>query len=377
MSQVHVAASYLEEGIPATPALGLSDHAAFARQVREIVKDLITPNPLIFWSDFLVSVAVGHAALWIYLSAANFSLVQVAAGVVAALAIYRVLMFTHELAHLKRGSFTAFRFAWNLLAGVPFLMPSFLYTDHRSHHVNHSYGTQGDGEYIPVGLGPIGFVYWFVGQALLVPIQAVVRFLVLGPVSLIHPRIRRFVWEKCSGLAQNNFSYRRPMPQGRDKWVWGLQEAGCFFVCAAMATLLFTGVLPWTHLVKLYALFAAMSVVSYTRALANHWYANPGGEISYLDQMFDSTTIPGRPFVTELWAPLGQRYHALHHLMPSIPYHSLGIAHRRLMKELPPDSPYHQTLRPSLLAALRELYHGAKTGGRRELPSQSASTTPN
>jgi fatty acid desaturase len=80
--------------------------------------------------------------------------------------------------------------------------------------------------------------------------------------------------------------------------------------------------------------------------------------------MFDSTTIPGRPLLTELWAPLGQRYHALHHLMPSIPYHSLGIAHRRLMRNLPPDSPCHQTLRPSLLAALVELYRGAKAGGR-------------
>jgi fatty acid desaturase len=217
-----------------------------------------------------------------------------------------------------------------------------------------------------VGLGPIGFVYWFVGQALLVPIQAVVRFLLLAPASLLHPRIRRFVWEKCSGLAQNNFSYRRPMPQVRDKWVWGLQEAGCFLICATIATLIFTGVLPWTHLVKLYVLFAMMSLLSYSRALGNHWYSNPGGEISYLDQMFDSTTIPGHPLVTELWAPLGQRYHALHHLMPSIPYHSLGIAHRRLMKQLPPDSPYHQTLRPSLLAALRELYRGAKAGGKRE-----------
>jgi fatty acid desaturase len=374
MSQVYAIEPALEEGVSAAAESGSHDReAVFARQVRDIVKDLLTPSPAIFWTDFLCSIAVGHAALWIYVSAPNFSAMQIAGGIIAALAIYRVLMFTHELAHLKRGSFTAFRFAWNVLAGIPFLMPSFLYTDHRSHHVNHSYGTKGDGEYIPVGLGPIKFVYWFVGQALLVPIQAVVRFLVLAPASLLHPRIRRFVWEKCSGLAQNNFSYRRPAPQGRDKWVWGLQEAGCFVVCAAMATLILIGALPWTHLVKLYVLFAGMSVLSYTRALGNHWYGNPGDEISYLDQMFDSTTIPGHPLLTELWAPLGQRYHALHHLMPSIPYHSLGIAHRRLMKQLPPDSPYHKTLRPSLIAALRELYRGAKAGGRRAtFPTQTA-----
>ncbi len=365
MSQAPLADSSFEEGIPVVSLASADRNAAFARQVREVVKDLLPPNPWIYWTDFLVSVALGHAALWVYLQAPNFSLMQIAACVVGALAIYRVLMFTHELAHLKRGSFTAFRFAWNLLAGVPFLMPSFLYTDHRTHHVNHSYGTLGDGEYVPVGRGPVVFVWMFVGQALLIPVAAVVRFLVLAPVSLLHPRIRRFVWEKCSGLAQNNLAYCRPMPQGRDRWVWGLQEAGCFAVCVTMATLIFTGVLPWTVLLKLYLLFALMSLVSYTRALGNHWYGNAGDEITYLEQMYDSTTIPGNPLVTELWAPLGQRYHALHHLMPSLPYHALGIAHRRLMRQLPPDSPYHQTLRPSLFAALRELYRGAKAHGQR------------
>jgi fatty acid desaturase len=366
MSPANLADPHSIEGIPAETTVPASDrNAVFARQVRELVKDLLTPNPWIYWGDFLISVTIGHIALAVYVSAPNFSVTQVVACIVGALSIYRVLMFIHELSHLKRGSFTAFRFMWNLLAGIPFLMPSFLYTDHRSHHVNHSYGTKGDGEYAAVGLGPVYFVYAFVGQALLVPVLAVIRFLVLAPVSLLHPRIRRFVWEKCSGLAQNNLSYRRPLPHGRDKWIWGLQEAGCFLVCATLAGLILTGVLPWTILVKLYIMFALMSVVSYTRALGNHWYGNSGSEISYLEQMFDSTTIPGRPLITELWAPLGQRYHALHHLMPSMPYHSLGIAHRRLMAHLPPNSPYHQTLRPSLFSAIRELYRGAKAHGRR------------
>jgi fatty acid desaturase len=56
-----------------------------------------------------------------------------------------------------------------------------------------------------------------------------------------------------------------------------------------------------------------------------------------------------------LWAPVGLRYHALHHLMPRVPYHSLGEAHRRLVASLPADSPYHQAARRELIPALAEL----------------------
>ena len=81
--------------------------------------------------------------------------------------------------------------------------------------------------------------------------------------------------------------------------------------------------------------------------------------MTFLEQMLDSTTIPGGPW-SGLWAPLGMRYHALHHLFPTMPYHAMGRAHRRLLKQLPPDSPYHATLRPSLWAAIGELFRAAR-----------------
>jgi fatty acid desaturase len=107
-------------------------------------------------------------------------------------------------------------------------------------------------------------------------------------------------------------------------------------------------------------LFAFITTVSYLRALSSHMYGNEGEELSYLDQMFDSTTIPGHPLLTELWAPLGQRYHALHHVFPSIPYHSLGIAHRRLMRDLPPDAPYRKTVRAGLIDSLRRVWQQSR-----------------
>ena len=54
---------------------------------------------------------------------------------------------------------------------------------------------------------------------------------------------------------------------------------------------------------------------------------------------------------------MGLRYHALHHFLPSLPYHSLGRVHRQLLAELPADAPYRQTVREGLLAPLQKLWH--------------------
>src|SRR5690606_10205548 len=218
---------------------------------------------------------------------------QTVAFLVAAFALYRVLMFIHELAHLPRGTFRGFRIAWNFLAGIPLLLPSFLYAEHRSHHVNHSYGTREDWEYVPLGRGPLHQLYLFVAQGVLMPALAVIRFAVLAPLSVFSPRFRRWVWEHASGLTQNNPHYRRPFPEKREAVIWGLQEAGCFVVCVTVGMLIWRGVLPWTVLPKLWLLFSFVMVVSYLRALAAHWYAHDGPAMSYLEQMFDTTTIPG------------------------------------------------------------------------------------
>ena len=81
--------------------------------------------------------------------------------------------------------------------------------------------------------------------------------------------------------------------------------------------------------------------------------------MSLADQVADSINITGQHWLTAPMFPVGLRFHATHHLFPSLPYHALGKAHRRLMQQLPPDSPYRQTDYPSFWSAARELWRAS------------------
>jgi len=57
---------------------------------------------------------------------------------------------------------------------------------------------------------------------------------------------------------------------------------------------------------------------------------------------------------------VGLRYHALHHLFPSIPYHNLSEAHRRIMRSLPDWEAYRRATYPTFLAAVEDLWRSAR-----------------
>jgi len=180
--------------VPLTVTEAAADReAAFVRQVHNIVRDLMPPRPLVYWTDFLLSVTLGFAALAVYLTAPLVSAPMVVSFFVVAMLLYRSSVFTHELAHLPDKRFRLFRAVWNLLLGIPFLMPSFLYTDHRCHHTRQTYATAGDSENFPiVRLTLGGFVVRSLGLAAL-PFMPVARFGLLAPLSYLHPGLRRLL----------------------------------------------------------------------------------------------------------------------------------------------------------------------------------------
>lgn len=341
---------------------------------RELVKDLFEPRAAWYWTDFLLSLAIAYGAVALYLSTRPFSIVFVTAFLVAAFALFRCGVFMHELVHVPVRHLKVFRATWNVIFGIPALTPSFMYKCHADHHNPRHFGTSRDGEYLPLGAGPVRRILIYLAAMPILPAFAILRFLVLTPVSLLHPRLRRAVLERASSYVINP-TYRRPLPAEERRHTWVALEIAIFLELAIFFGLLLSGTLAWSVFAELYALAVAASGLNWLRTLAAHGYRNTGAAMSFRQQIEDSIGIAGHPLLTELLFPVGLRYHSLHHWFPALPYHSLGTAHRRLMASLPQDSPYRRTLHPSYAHAVREMWRSARSTrvpaetGRAQSPS--------
>jgi len=118
----------------------------FIGRARRLVADLTTPRPAIYWADLLLSLTVGMIAATMHVRRPWLSPLQITGGIVAGIALFRASLFMHEVVHFRRGEMRGFTVAWNLLFGIPFMMPSFLYEHHLLHHNARHYGTPRDGE---------------------------------------------------------------------------------------------------------------------------------------------------------------------------------------------------------------------------------------
>ena len=341
-------------------------------QARSLIRDLFEPNPRIYWTDFLVTIFSGYvcyglvrgvAFLWPEPTAVRYG-AQGFFFVASCLLYYRAAIFIHELVHLPRNKFQSFRLVWNILLGVPFLMPSFVYLTHIDHHRRKSFGTKEDGEYLPLGLRGLWYMAGYLSLSLIIPIATVFRFLVLTPLTWISPAIRRWVFRHASSMVMDP-TYVRPQPLSRDLFEIRLQELGCFLVCFGVATIgpVFMNKWPIPLVTQAYCTAVFIIFLNSVRTMASHRWWNDGRELNFVDQMLDSVTVAERPWFSELWGPVGTRYHGLHHLFPSLPYHAMPEAHRRLMAHLPADSPYRQTVEPSITSALVNLFKRSWASG--------------
>jgi fatty acid desaturase len=208
----------------------------------------------------------------------------------------------------------------------------------------------------------------------------VVRFLLLTPLTWFDGPIRRWVYARASSMVMDP-SYVRPMPTRAMLRVWRFQEFLVFLFCATVAVFLVRGVvldppeeafrrpvlnavLPIGFLVQVYATGFFIALVNNVRTLGAHRFINDGRELTFVEQLLDSVNYPKFSIIAEMWGPVGLRYHALHHLFPSLPYHNLGRAHERLMAELPADSPYRQTNSDSLRESLSRLWRASVAASR-------------
>jgi fatty acid desaturase len=335
----------------------LAEDKAMLRTAAELTRDLLKPRADIYWADLIASCAVGYGALF---AAMVLTPVwgAVVAGVVAVLALYRAASFIHEVSHIKHNLLPGFRLGWNALVGVPLMAPSFLYEGvHNLHHARTRYGTADDPEYLPLARMKPWSVPVFVLVAALAPIGFLIRFAVLTPLSLVSPRVRREVEARFSALAINPAFRRRP-PDGEARNLWWKLEIATSVWAIALLTLVATNIVPLRAFLTYLAVVSAVMVLNQVRTLVAHLWENEGETMSVTAQYLDSVNVPPPAMLPMLWAPVGLRYHALHHLLPGLPYHSLGEAHRRLAGVLEPKSSYHRANYKGLPGLVARLVRG-------------------
>ncbi len=116
-----------------------------------------------------------------------------------------------------------------------------------------------------------------------------------------------------------------------------------------------TQLLGWRPLLIALAILSLTAVLNQLRTLVAHLWENEGEPMTVTAQFLDSVNVPPPGLAAEIWAPVGLRYHALHHLMPSMPYHDLPEAHRRLKRELGDASTYDGANHPGMLSLVGKI----------------------
>ncbi|HEX2151350.1 MAG TPA: fatty acid desaturase [Stellaceae bacterium] len=312
------------------------------KAAHRLTADLMQPRPLLYWADLIASASVGYVSLALAI-ASTLGGLRVAAAIVAVLALYRALLFIHELTHVRLSTLPGFWTAWNVLVGIPLLMPSFFYEGvHTLHHAKSHYGTVRDPEYLPLARTRPLHLILFLLVSVSFPVVLLVRSALLVPLAALFPRLRELVWERLSALTINP-EFRRPHPTPtlarRRFWL----EAVTSVYAWGLVALALSGAVAASTVAIVLAVAAGISLVNQFRTLVAHHWENDGEEMDAVGQLLDTVNVPPPGLLPMLWAPVGLRYHGLHHFLPGLPYHNLGAAHRRMVAELPADAAYQRT----------------------------------
>ena len=325
--------------------------------LRNSLGDLHRIQPWIYWLDFSLSILLGWSAFALAVKLPLFSAWMLFSALVSAAVLYRALTFIHELSH-HRHQLKGFEWAWNLFVGYEFFLPSFTHAEpHLNHHRILSFGTEDDPEYLPFAQSPRMIALYGL-QAIATPPALVTRFLLLAPTSVFSRRWERFLIARASSYTFNPHYQRdvnnRVLREAR------IDSVLILMLCGTVAALLCTHVLPLRTLLVWWIVVTTVNFANTMRTLAAHAYDHDGVALTRNDQWADSIDAEWTIW-SELWAPVGLTYHAVHHFLPGIPYHNLPQAHRRLSQLAPLAAANRERTRPGIFYTLRELIARARS----------------
>ncbi len=337
----------------------IADDMDLLRAAAELTRDISDARPGVYWPDMLASALLGYGTLAGAIMLEDTALAMLC-GVVSMMALYRALLFIHEITHLHRNALPGFRTAWNVLVGIPMLTPSLMYEQvHTIHHSRMRYGTAEDPEYLPLALMTPWSLPAFLLVALLAPLVVVIRWGVLAPLGLVIPAVRKFAWERVSSLSINpDFRRRPPESEEQRRWFAWQQVGASAWALFVISTPFWLG---WKPLLVAFAVASGVATFNQLRTLVAHLWENDGERLTVTAQYLDSVNVP-HP-LAGFWAPVGLRYHATHHLLPSLPYHSLGEAHRRLSAQFGAGSTYQGANHAGMIGLVVKI--ARSTTGRR------------
>lgn len=331
-------------------------------KAREIIADSFVRRPVVQWRDLLVTMVITYAAFYVCVSAPLFSIQQIICFFVVGFGAYGLGTFVHEIVHMQRNEMPGYRLFYEIFIGIPMFMPTSFVAAHLEHHSTVHFGTGNDSCYLPLGNSRLREIAYFCLQVIILPVVILIRFVVITPISFLHPKLRKWVLERASSY-ELNFGYRRRIRKKAPRLYRDFIEICCCLRGWALLGAVAIGFFPPTRILLFYCVAVLALGLKHLHNIVAHHYRSIGEPMSRHGQLVDTINITGVPILTSLFLPFGLRYHALHHLFPNIPYHNLAAAHHRLLAEFPPDSAYHKTVCPGMWSALRNLIRDALASG--------------
>lgn len=319
------------------------------------LSDLTSPSLRRFQIEFALSAITYWAAFFVGVTGQTPT-TRLTAIAIAVLACFRCIMFLHPIFHLPRPLRLKMQNTYDWLFGIWGLIPYALYAEtHRVHHHPAHTASNRDPEYLAFSKTSRAFIASYIAKSLLIPSLLLIRFTTLTWLGTFSLPLRKWVELKASALSlRPDFEARIPTEAERKKRLRKEWIGSLFFVSLVVASP--GGLAIW------FFVATACSLMNALQLLVLHEYRGREEKASSTyDELDDTTTFTTQtPWFTEIWAPVGQRFHALHHLVPNLPYYAMPEAHARLIEILPENSAYHRTFRKSYVAQFRRIWERSK-----------------